>query len=285
MELYFAGGSSKNVEDFLWDNNCCRLFSQFREKRNILKYIERGGTNLFVDSGAFSAYNSGVDVDIEAYCEFANTISSSCKFIACLDVIGNAEESFANFQYMRKKLKEPNKLIPTFHINEPIEYLYKYLQYSDEYGKLDKLALGGIAKETPSNRKKFLDMCEPICEQYPDVWIHLFGVTDLPLIQSYSFIDSVDSTKYLKEPIYGHIVVPPKYKAVSIGSLTANKVLVENQDIEVIERVCSKIGFTKKDLVEYDWARSIFCIYVMLEWLEIYNKQLTRFPIRKRRLF
>jgi hypothetical protein len=217
MELYFAGGSNKQVEDFMWKKNCSRLFSQFREKNNIKKYIERGGTNIFLDSGAFSAYNSGAVIDIDALCDYANSITDKCKFIACLDVIGDAEKSFENFIYMRHKLKEPDKLIPTFHINEPIEYLYRYLEYKDDMGKLDKLALGGIAKQSAPNQKKFLDMCEPLCMQYPDVWIHTFGVTNFPLIDCYSFINSIDSTKHIMQPIYGHLILPPKYRCISIG--------------------------------------------------------------------
>ena len=59
------------------------------------------------------------------------------------------------FIYMRKKLKEPHKLIPTFHINEPVDYLYKYFNYEDEFGRLDKLALGGVAKQTEKTKKDF----------------------------------------------------------------------------------------------------------------------------------
>lgn len=285
MELYFAGGSTQRVEDFMWDKKCSRLFSQFREKNNIKKYIERGGNNIFLDSGAFSAYNSGSIIDIDSLCDYANSITQHCKFIACLDVIGDAEKSFENFVYMRHKLIEPNKLIPAFHINEPIEYLYKYLEYEDDFGKLNNLALGGIAKQSPGNRKKFLDMCEPICEKYPDVWIHVFGVTDLPLIECYPFINSIDSTKYIMEPIYGYIVIPPLYKAITIANSSFNKNLICSQDIEIIRSICNKIGLTSQDLIDNDWARSIFCVQSMLDWLNVYNNKHFRKSVKRRRLF
>lgn len=286
MELYFAGGSTQRVEDFMWDKKCSRLFSQFREKNNIKKYIDRGGDDIFLDSGAFSAYNSGAVIDIDSLCDYANSITNHCKFIACLDVIGDAKKSFENFVYMRYKLKEPTKLIPTFHINEPIEYLYKYLNYEDEFGKLDKLALGGIAKQSYSNQKKFLDMCEPICLKYPNVWVHAFGVTNFPLIDCYAFINSIDSTKHIMQPIYGHLIIPPKYKCISIGKDSKNKTFLASSDVQIIDNICSKISLTKKDLIEYDWARSIFYVEVMLEWLDKYNStNKNHINIHRKRLF
>lgn len=285
MELYFAGGSSKKVEDFMWNKQCNRLFSQFREKSNIKKYIERGGTNIFLDSGAFSAYNSGSIIDIDSLCDYANTITQHCKFIACLDVIGDAEKSFENFVYMRKKLKEPYKLIPTFHINEPVDYLYKYLNYEDEFGRLDKLALGGIARQTEKPQKRFLDMCEPICGKYKNVWVHVFGVTNLPLIDCYSFINSIDSTKHIMQPIYGHLILPPKYKCVSIGANSKYKDLLSSCDSEVINSICSRINLKIEDLIEYDWARSIFYVEVMLEWLDKFNSKGFNKVVKRKRLF
>ena len=286
MELYFAGGSTQRVEDFMWNKKCSRLFSQFREKNNIKKYIERGGNNIFLDSGAFSAYNSGSIIDIDSLCDYANSITQHCKFIACLDVIGDAEKSFENFVYMRHKLIEPNKLIPAFHINEPIEYLYKYLEYEDEFGKLDKLALGGIAKQSQPNRKRFLDMCEPICERYPNVWIHLFGVTNLSLINNYQFIDSVDSTKYIMDSAYGGITIPPKFIQIYIGKRNAlNNSIIRKEDSLVIQEICKKAGIEQWELSENGDARSIFDIQSMLEWLKLYNKKDRYKKIRKRRLF
>ena len=286
MELYFAGGSTQRVEDFMWNKKCSRLFSQFREKNNIKKYIERGGNNIFLDSGAFSAYNSGSIIDIDSLCDYANSITQHCKFIACLDVIGDAEKSFENFVYMRHKLIEPNKLIPAFHINEPIEYLYKYLEYEDEFGKLDKLALGGIAKQSQPNRKRFLDMCEPICERYPNVWIHLFGVTNLSLINNYQFIDSVDSTKYIMDSVYGGITIPPKFIQIYIGKRNAlNNSIIRKEDSLVIQEICKKAGIEQWELSENGDARSIFDIQSMLEWLKLYNKKGRYKKIRKRRLF
>ena len=286
MELYFAGGSTnKKLEDFMWNKNCNRLFSQFREKTNIKKYIERGGNNIFLDSGAFSAYNSGSIIDIDELCLFANSITEHCKFIASLDVIGDAPKSFENFIYMRKRLKEPNKLIPTFHINEPIEYLYKYFDYEDEFGRLDKLALGGIAKQSKKNQKRFLDMCEPICEKYQNVWIHVFGVTNFPLINCYSFIDSIDSTKHIMQPIYGHLILPPRYKCISIGVHSKYKDLLSVCDSQIINSICSRINVSIEELVKYDWARSIFYVEVMLEWLDKFNYSQLKMNVKRKRLF
>lgn len=39
LELYFAGGCNKNVEDFMFKKNCKRLFSYYRDRSSIKKYI------------------------------------------------------------------------------------------------------------------------------------------------------------------------------------------------------------------------------------------------------
>ena len=285
LELYFAGGCNKNVEDFMFKKNCKRLFSYYRDRSSIKKYIEKGGKQIFLDSGAFSAYNSGATINIDELCNYANSISEYCTFIACLDVIGDAEQSYANYIYMRRKLKEPNKLIACFHANEPIEYLYKYLTYVDSYGKLSNLALGGVAQLPGSSIRPFLDMCEPICSKYPDVWIHAFGLTNFPLVECYSFIDSIDSTKHIMQPIYGHLILPPKYKCISIGKNSRYKDYISTTDNKIIKTICSKINLTIQDLIDTDWCRSIFYVEVMLEWLKKYNEKNTHITVKRRKLF
>lgn len=41
LELYFAGGCNKNVEDFMFKKNCKRLFSYYRDRSSIKNILKR----------------------------------------------------------------------------------------------------------------------------------------------------------------------------------------------------------------------------------------------------
>lgn len=208
MKLYFAGSESKLYHDL--------LLSKGVQKRLVSFYYVNGKNpeqhlvfnDMFLDSGAFSAYTKGASIDIDEYINFIKKHEHKLNVYANLDVIENAEGSYANYLYMTKKGVKP---IPVFHQNEDYEYLHKYLKSTDY------IALGGMVGSSAENLKPFLDKSFSIIKQYWPKKIHGFGLTTATLMQRYPFY-SVDSTSWLGPSRYGGIVRYHKGKVRSNGS-------------------------------------------------------------------
>jgi len=167
-------------------------------------------TDLFLDSGAFSAWTQGVEIDIYKYIEFIKEHMDVLSVYANLDVIGvggkqpnrlTAEKTLENQKIMEKAGLSP---LPCFHIGEPFEYLQYYV---DNY---DYLALG-VAGNAGAKLIPWLDECfsNYICggDGLPKIKIHGFAVTSLKVMLRYPFY-SVDSTSWVMTSRMGSIFVP-----------------------------------------------------------------------------
>ena len=72
FDFYFTGvPATGRVADFLIDNDCCLLLSQLNDRSACNKWINKLKENphskmkLFIDSGAFSAWTKGKEIDID----------------------------------------------------------------------------------------------------------------------------------------------------------------------------------------------------------------------------
>lgn len=97
------------------------------------KTFDRQDATLITDSGAFSAWNKGKQIDIEAYKEFCLSMPQHHTFIS-LDVIpitGSSqkdidiccEKGYENYLYLKKYIKN---LMPVYHFGDKVQWLKKY---------------------------------------------------------------------------------------------------------------------------------------------------------------
>ena len=160
--------------------------------------------NIFLDSGAFSAFTQKVEIDIQEYIKFIKEHEDSLEVYANLDVIGDAEATWENQRIMEKAGLNP---IPCFHFGEDWKWLQRYVDRG-EY-----LALGGIAvKKDRQTLVKWLDECfYIICDDkgYPKIKTHGFGLTSLTMMFRYPWY-SVDSTSWVVTGRMGSIYVPKR---------------------------------------------------------------------------
>lgn len=166
--------------------------------------------NLFLDSGAFSAWTQKTSIDIHEYINFIKEHADILEVYANLDVIGlggkqpnrlTAEKTLENQRIMEAAGLEP---LPCFHFGEPFEFLQYYV---DNY---DYLALG-VAGNSGSAIIPWLDVCfsKYICDAngIPKIKIHGFAVTSLKVMLRYPFY-SVDSTSWVMTSRMGSVYVP-----------------------------------------------------------------------------
>lgn len=177
--------------------------------------------SLFIDSGAFSADSQNKPIDVWDYIQFIYENHDQISTYVVLDVIGNAKETWKNQEIMEGDGLSP---LPVYHIEDPIEYLYRCLEYP-------YFALGGMAGGIGANpRKAFLDKCFGIICDTPDnlprCKVHGFGLAAPELITRYPFY-TVDSSSWVSYARYGMILVP---KTNSKGKYqwdeTPNKIFV-----------------------------------------------------------
>ena len=157
---------------------------------------------LFIDSGAFSAFTQGVAINLDEYIAFIKQYKDIITVYANLDVIGDAEGTLANQKRMEKAGLNP---LPCFHYGEPIEFLKYYL------GKYKYIALGGMVPISTKDLGTWLDnlFANYICDKdgKPRVQVHGFGLTSLKLMLRYPWY-SVDSTSWVVTGRMGAIYVP-----------------------------------------------------------------------------
>jgi hypothetical protein len=176
---------------------------------------------LFLDSGAFSVWNSGGVVDIDRYIEFCLN-HPGVSYYANLDAIpgkpGDAsaprveamidaacEESFNNYKKMVARLPI-EKVIAVYHRGEDIKWLQRYLDFGAQYiGIGQAVAFGG-----KKDQKEWLKTLWPLLlnsDRTLKVKTHGFAITSFDLMNFMPW-HSVDSTSWLKQAAYGVVYVP-----------------------------------------------------------------------------
>jgi hypothetical protein len=148
-----------------------------------------------LDSGAFSAHNSGVTIELAAYIEKCRALLTSDPLLAevfSLDVIGDWRAGLRNTEAM---WKAGVPAIPTYHIGEPNDVL---LGLARDY---PKIALGGVARKKGRGKIEWAERC------FAKVWpkrIHGFGFGAESLVMALPW-HSVDSTSWeLRTCRYGY---------------------------------------------------------------------------------
>lgn len=196
MDLYFSAVSKKHFELLSELNisiNYLRSYFEMRKKQNL--FTHNNVNKYFLDSGAYSAKNLNVDINIDEYIEYIKKHKQNFEVFAGLDVIGNVSASVDNLLYFEDKNLYP---LPTFHYGEDEKYL---AYYADKY---NYIALGGMAGQG-TGISQLIPWFQKIFSKYTEIFFHGFGITNIRLIKMFPW-HSVDSTTYLNGSKYGHII-------------------------------------------------------------------------------
>jgi len=183
--------------------------------------IEETGAKIFMDSGAFSSFTQGVEIDFDAYCRFIKEHKDIILYegktclASVLDDLKDPEITFKNQKRMEDAGIVP---LPCFHYGEDERYLEYYVE------NYSYITLGGVAQSTPPQLRQWLDR---VWSKYltdeeglPRVKVHGFGVTAFPLMMRYPWF-SVDSSTWVQVGNVGNIILPfqkPIILAISYNS-------------------------------------------------------------------
>jgi hypothetical protein len=163
---------------------------------------------VFLDSGAFSAYTLGVDIDLPTYCDYIKRnadlwrVEDGVMMASVLDGIGDPLKTYQNQLAMEQLGAKP---LPCFHAGEDERYLEHYVK-NYEY-----ITLGGMVG---SSTKQLCIWLDRMWDKYltdgsgrPRLKVHGFGITAIPITERYPWY-SVDSSSWIQSAAFGSIITP-----------------------------------------------------------------------------
>ena len=200
MKLYFA---AINLSEYkvVRRSNEKALMSYFYLKDKTCSAIRNDKEKIFIDSGAFSAFSSSKQIDIDEYITFLKTNHDITEVRAILDVIGDWKSTRKNLEHMEKAGID---CLPVFHYGSPLKYLQELVQ------KYDYIAFGGLVPmaKNRAETKKWLDACWLVIYQNtikkgkPLTKVHGFGVNAYWSWQTYPWY-SVDANSWKQSAFFG----------------------------------------------------------------------------------
>lgn len=183
------------------------------------KYVDEmraDGAQIFLDSGAFSAYTLGVKLSVEEYCGYIGRNSDIIRredgvvMASVLDGIGDPLQTYRNQLEMELRGCKP---LPCFHAGEDERYLEHYVR-NYEY-----ITLGGMVGSSTKQLSIWLDR---MWERYltdgsgcARIKVHGFGITAIPLMERYPWY-SCDSSSWIQSAAFGSIVTA-EYGPLSVS--------------------------------------------------------------------
>lgn len=192
------------------------------EKQQYVDAMRANGAKVFLDSGAFSAKSLGVDIDINAYCDYIKRnldiirIEDGVVMASVLDGIGDPLKTWQNQLYMESQGAKP---LPCFHFGEDERYLEWYIE------RYPYITIGGMVRTKAEDVMQWLDR---IWNRYlvdgagrPKVKAHAFGVTTISLMERYPW-HSVDSSSWIQATAFGSIYTS-EYGPICVSEQSPSK--------------------------------------------------------------
>lgn len=234
------------------------------------KYVDdmrREQAQIFLDSGAFSAWTLGVTLSVFDYCEYIKRnrdilrVEDGALMASVLDGIGDPLQTYRNQLEMEARGVRP---LPCFHKGEDEKYLEWYVQ-NYEY-----ITLGGMVGSSANQLSIWLDR---IWSKYltdgsgrPRVKVHGFGLTSVPLMESYPWY-SCDSSSWIQAAAFGSVVTP-EHGPIKVSGTSPSRhdagqhiTTLSPLETEYLFRLLERQGFTYERLSTVYEARAAYNLW------------------------
>lgn len=151
----------------------------------------KGKYRLIIDSGAFTAWNTGREIKLESYCQFLDSIRCLQPFHAVqLDVFGNPEASYQNLKIMKDRGYD---VMPVFTRGGTVDRLNEMYTYTDY------IMFGGIV--TGGSNQNYIKWFMDVNQNRKAHWL---GFVNLSFIRNFK-PESVDSSTWASAVRYGEL--------------------------------------------------------------------------------
>ncbi len=186
--------------------------------------MRKDNAKVFLDSGAFSMWTSGIHISVAEYCAYIERnrdilrVEDGALMASVLDSIGQGKEieTYRNQLEMEWRGVTP---LPCFHYGEDERYLEYYLS------KYNYITIGGMVRKTKQQLTVWLDR---IWNKFildgsgrPRVKLHGFGITTVSIMERYPWY-SCDSSSWIQGAAFGTIV-HPKHGSLSVSDKSPSR--------------------------------------------------------------
>lgn len=234
-------------------------------KQKMVDATRAGGETIFLDSGAFSAYTQGVEIDLPTYCRFIQEHNDIIDVASVLDAVGDPLKTWQNQQAMEALGTKP---LPCFHYGEDERYLDHYV------ANYEYITLGGMV---PISTPALLLWLDRLWEKHltdstgkPKVKVHGFGLTTIKLMKRYPWY-SVDSSSWVQISSIGAVIHPDHGTIYLSHTSPARK--QEGRHFDTMSRIeqaqlaheFAALGYSVQELRTSYLARRTFCMWAYTE--------------------
>lgn len=273
FDFYFAGTQHPDTEKLFVQLGANVLKSYVNDKKVIERYFEykkNGWTGkLLIDSGAFTVHRQGGTLDIDKYIDWLNENDEFIDYAieadhipgkwgqprTLEDVLEAPRISYDNYLYMKNRLKSPNKLLPVFHQYEDFNWLIKLLNTEG----CDYICLSGNKELTNSQREDWYRKCYGYIQEInPNIKVHCLGSATMRNAENFPFT-SMDATSWIMTGANGGIMTDAG--VITIG----NKAALTKKEIQILDELLSRYGFTLKQAQQDYKIRMLINIYFLFE--------------------
>lgn len=183
-------------------------------------YAEQAGIPIVWDSGAWSVYTRGVNIDVDTHAQWIKqqqNRGSTARFIG-LDVIGDPSQTLKN--HKRQTNKGAN-VEATIHYGTPVEQINKFTHTTQW------LNIGGVAGMTKGNApvraRAFVELITKHAQTH-HLQVHGLGATH-PTITKRVGLNGIDSTYWMSGARYGLLPLfnPSKGDWIRLNYRTRNQ--------------------------------------------------------------
>lgn len=234
------------------------------------KYVDEmraDHAQIFLDSGAFSAYTLGVTLSVEDYCNYITRnrdiirTEEGVVMASVLDGIGDPLQTWRNQYEMELRGVRP---LPCFHAGEDEKYLEHYVR------NYPYITLGGMVG---SSTKQLCIWLDRIWDRYlvdgagrPKIKVHGFGITAVPIMERYPWY-SCDSSSWIQSAAFGSIVTPQfgplnvSTKSPSRHDAGQHATTLSAVEQDVVFRMLEEQGFTYERLSTIYESRAAYNLW------------------------
>lgn len=191
--------------------------------------------DVFLDSGAWTAFTKGATIDLDEYCGFIRRYSHLITTFCNLDDMNDPQHTWENQQRMEEKGVPP---LPVFHTGEPFEYLERYVE------RYAYVGLGKIIPYTQSPDVIFPWLVKCFRIAGDRTVFYGLGVTNWKMLCSFPWY-SVDSSSWGSGFRYGRVPLFDERQGRFVG--------VQLGDMESCRRyggLIERLGFDPMDFAK-----------------------------------
>jgi len=253
------------------------IFSYYTYQKQIEKIVEQGLHDYFdfdgpimIDSGAYSAMNSGATISLAKYSMFLKRIDTRDDDVFVnLDKIGDDIQSLDNYKWLKTVIDNPNgTLMPVTHYPSTFLYHNDYVGLGGAVPSL-KINQKGSVYDVANWIRQFLNKCK---NSGLDPKIHGFGIgSPYHQIAFENVLHSVDWMGWRRNASYCCVYTPEGSRYI----IKARKIDPRGKELSIEECEKYRPPFIEyPDLMNWD-RRAVWNVWQFLTAHEYRDKMIT----------